>query len=90
MRQRLLAIWKYDDDIGYLCGEIVEFTPKGNVRVIGYDGYVFKPLKILPYDPIFETKLNELKAKYREERNELRKTYKKQFEDFVGGIDKHD
>lgn len=50
MEQKLFAFWEYDMHPYFLGGEVVGFTSKGNVRVVGYEGYVFTPVKILPYD----------------------------------------
>lgn len=83
VQQRLLAVWKYEDDIGYLCGEITGFDENGYVTVEGYGGLRFTPLKILPYDEKYKEKLNELREKYDSKRNELRKTCKEEFEKFV-------
>jgi len=89
MDQRLIAFWKYDDDIGYLCGEIERFTDKGYVVIKGYNGYAFEPLKILPYDEKYKEKLEILRSELRSKKLDLVTFYKKQFEDFVGGLDKN-
>jgi len=88
MEQRLLAIWKYDDAVGYLCGEVEEFTDSGCVKVKEYPNYTFKPLKILPYDEKYKIKLDELKEEHRERQEILKKKYRQEFEEFCGGINR--
>jgi hypothetical protein len=50
MEQKLIAFWKYDTAPYVLSGEVLSFTAKGNVEIKGYDGYIFTPIKILPYE----------------------------------------
>ena len=47
---RLYAIWKYAGFPHFLCGEVKEILPSGDVRVKGYDGMIFQPIKIVPED----------------------------------------
>lgn len=45
--QKLYAFWHYDY-VTVLHGEVLDFTPEGRVKVKGYDGMAFTPLRILP------------------------------------------
>jgi hypothetical protein len=46
--QQLYAFWKYDHYPYYLGGEILQVLDSGRVRVRGYDGMTFAPIKIIP------------------------------------------
>jgi len=86
VNQRLMAIWKYDDDIGYLCGEIEEFLDGGYVKVKGYHSMEFQPVKVIPYKEEIKVVLQELKEELINEKRKLVVDYRKKFKDFVGGI----
>jgi hypothetical protein len=42
-----VAVWKYDLYPYYLCGVIEDYVANGRVKVKGYGGYIFKPIKTI-------------------------------------------
>ena len=45
--QSKVAVWSYNGYPGFLCGVIEFYKPKGFVNICGYQGMLFKPIKIL-------------------------------------------
>lgn len=61
-KQRLYAFWKYDGYPYILGAEVIQFFENGSVECVGYAGYAFKPVKILPLKQgaILKEKLRQL------------------------------
>jgi len=71
---KMLAIWKYHTFPYYLCAYVVEFRPNGTVKVDGYGGHTFNPIKLLWGEKAeaFVTETNKIKKLQHEETIALR------------------
>jgi hypothetical protein len=75
----LYAFWRYDRFPYLLGSEVDKVLDSGAVKVKGYGGACFKPVKILPLDAGKEMheELERLERAYNRESNELLNKYKK-------------
>jgi hypothetical protein len=71
---RLYAFWEYDSYPYVLGAEVTHLLENGRVKVVGYDGFSFKPIAILPYlqGVYFKSELKALEEDYEDTVNEYR------------------
>jgi len=86
--QELYAFWKYDTYPFCLGGEVSEITEKGNVIPVGYQGHIFKPIKLVPKEQGLKIKqqLDELKDQYQKAQDELSKSFKEKANEILPEI----
>lgn len=57
MEERLYAFWEYDCPPYVLGGEVEELKDNGLVRIKGYRGMAFDPVKVVPYEEGIELEI---------------------------------
>lgn len=84
----LYAFWKYDQFPFFLGGEVAEVLPDGSVRIVGYGGYSFVPVKLLPLKQGLDLhqKLADLKRDFRTEEALLVGTYMQKRSRIIEGV----
>ena len=92
MEQKLMGFWidKEYPVTRILSSEIIRITSKGNIQCKGYDGMVFTPILILPYDEGLQLKhkLDDNYLNYREQDEKLREVYSEIQQELLMSISK--
>lgn len=85
---RLFAFWRYDTFPFFLGAEVLEVRDNGSVRVVGYNGMLFTPVKILPLSAgeSLQANLKELEGEWREEMRETNARWRQKVTDLMGAI----
>ena len=82
----LMAVWKYDLPPFYLAGEVTKMYKDGMVAIKGYNGMVFNPVKVLPYDQEKIKCIKDLQLEYALESKKLQQNIKTKAEDVLFNI----
>jgi len=84
----LYAFWNHDQFPFFLGGEVAGFLPDGSVKIVGYGGHSFHPVKILPMEEGLELhqKLIDLKQEMRIAENRIRNEFMWKRSEVIEGI----
>ena len=71
---KLFAFWRYDTPPYLLGAEVVKVDKNGFVEALGYNGFKFKPVLIVPLEKGIKLnkKLKKAEAKYRRKMEEAK------------------
>jgi hypothetical protein len=86
----IYAIWQYDHFPYYLGGEVIDVLESGRVRVKGFDGMSFEPIKLLPAfaGRALVEQLNLLKLEHRKAEAEFISSWRAKVDKLVMGTSK--
>lgn len=83
---KMFAFWKYDSFPYILGGEMLRMEEDGLVQVKGFQGYRFKPIKLLPIKAgaALLAKLKALTAEHKTEMNALNEDFRVRARELFG------
>lgn len=83
--QALYAFWKYDHYPYHLGGELIQVLDSGRVRVKGYDGMTFTPIKIVPFEigQKIKAELDKLRAAHATAHSEFENEWRSRAHDVL-------
>lgn len=69
-KEEKLVVWKYDNFPYMKIGKLKRKNADGTVAIKGYDGWCFKPIKIMHYDETLVNKFNAILEEHRKAEKE--------------------